>query len=299
MSSSKALSAVDQKIYRNLLRIAKSLTKPFFFQQIPSPDEFQRAEGNVPSSLSAYATWMSGRKGSSEIHPSILRALSYCDVDRSRMLNKDKILDAIRYAFRHNIYQGDCYNSVRYDLNHSSADGHEDVDESADVYHIAKEQENGSSGEPGFEAIKMLSEQLNLSRVTSISSIGPEKVRTICSVVYAGDRSDYQKDNHFENGNIFFYRITIENLGENDIKVDGRSWRFEGDEDNEVFEISKFHPGLIGLTPTIKPGTSFHYMSNTKISSKSGTMQGSLHVQNLTTKMMFEVDVEKCPLIAH
>ena len=253
----KALSTVDRIIYRNLVKIAKNVKNPFFFQQIPSPEEFQRAEGDVPSSLEKYSAWMSGRKGSKVIHPQILDALKFCDTDRDRMMDKDKIISAIRYAFR------------------KALDSTSDHD-----------------GEPGFEAIKILSDQVNLSKVTSISSIGPEKVRTICSVVYAGEQ------NNFDNGNIFFYRITIENLGENDIKVDGRSWRFEGDEEDEVFEISKFHPGLIGLTPTIKPMTSFHYMSNTKIFSKTGTMQGSLHVQNLATKTMFEVDVEKCPLIA-
>ena len=254
----KPLSTVDRIVYRNLVKIARSLEKPFFFQQVPSPDEFQRAEGDVPSSLTKYCAWMNGRKGADVIHPLILDALRHCDVNRDRIMDKDKILKAARYAFRK-----------------------------------PPDSTSPFTGEPGFEAIKILSDQINLSKVTSISSLGPEKVRTICSVVYAGEKHP------LDNGNTFFYRITIENLGENDIKVDGRSWRFEGDEENEVFEISKFHPGLIGLTPTIKPMTSFHYMSNTKIFSKTGTMQGSLHVQNLATKSMFEVDVEKCPLIAH
>jgi uncharacterized protein affecting Mg2+/Co2+ transport len=245
-------------IFRNLMRISKSMKNPIYFQQLPSASEFQRAEGGVPSSMHEFVKWVNCRNDEeSEFTPvpsRIMDALTLSGRGDDRLMNKEEVRAAIRYAFRKTYPE-------------------EDAEES------------------GFYAMKELFEQIKLSHVTSVC-MGPEKIRTICSAIYEKEKINPHA------GNLFYYRITIENHSDHDIKVDGRSWRFEGDENNEVFEIPKFHPGLIGLTPTIKPRTSFHYMSNTKIYSKTGHMQGSLQVQNLADKTTFEVDIAKCPLIS-
>ena len=67
------------------------------------------------------------------------------------------------------------------------------------------------------------------------------------------------------------YHITMINHGSHEVQLVSRHWTItDGLGEQEIVE----GPGVIGLTPTIKPGQSFDYSSGCPLETSSGTMHG-------------------------
>ena len=56
--------------------------------------------------------------------------------------------------------------------------------------------------------------------------------------------------------------------------------------------------GVIGLTPTLKPGEEFNYFSNVILRSGVGNMQGSYLFENLLTNGSFQSEIPKFNLVS-
>lgn len=102
-------------------------------------------------------------------------------------------------------------------------------------------------------------------------------------------KNSYPSDNRF----VFRYHITIENLGEEEVKLLKREWL--------IYDVGFGYQqvagdGVIGLTPVIKPGETFRYFSNVMLHSGVGHMKGNYKILNLKNDEIFEVEIPKFQL---
>jgi len=84
---------------------------------------------------------------------------------------------------------------------------------------------------------------------------------------FVPERSDPQ------NGEFFFaYHVTIENHGEEPVKLLSRHWIIT---DGMGKEQEVRGPGVVGKQPILKPGQSFQYSSFVTLAAPNGAMRGT------------------------
>jgi ApaG protein len=76
------------------------------------------------------------------------------------------------------------------------------------------------------------------------------------------------EDGHF----VWSYAVEISNDGEETVQLKSRSWRIT-DGYGRTEEVRG--PGVVGQTPVIEPGKSFHYTSGCPLKTPQGIMVGS------------------------
>ena len=76
------------------------------------------------------------------------------------------------------------------------------------------------------------------------------------------------EDGHF----VWSYAVEISNDGEETVQLKSRSWRIT-DAYGRTEEVRG--PGVVGQTPVIEPGKSFHYTSGCPLKTPQGIMVGS------------------------
>lgn len=74
-------------------------------------------------------------------------------------------------------------------------------------------------------------------------------------------------DNHY----VWAYKINIDNKGSEILKLNHRTWIII-DGNGRIMQIQG--DGVVGETPTIKPGETYEYTSGTPLKTTSGIMQG-------------------------
>lgn len=79
---------------------------------------------------------------------------------------------------------------------------------------------------------------------------------------------------------VFVYFITIENQGEEEVRLKKRHWHIE-DAAGETYEIDG--EGVIGKKPAIPPGEKFEYNSSCVLKSYEGAMHGYYVMENERT----------------
>ena len=89
---------------------------------------------------------------------------------------------------------------------------------------------------------------------------------------YLEDESDPD-----ENRFCWAYTISIENESAETVRLRSRVWKIT-DESGHVEEVRG--PGVIGQTPTLKPGQQFQYTSGCPLPTPSGIMVGSFQMTN-------------------
>ncbi len=80
-----------------------------------------------------------------------------------------------------------------------------------------------------------------------------------------------------ENRYCWAYTISIENEGLETVRLRSRVWKIT-DETGHVEEVRG--PGVVGQTPTLKPGQQFQYTSGCPLPTPSGIMVGSFQMTN-------------------
>ena len=80
-----------------------------------------------------------------------------------------------------------------------------------------------------------------------------------------------------ENRYFWAYTITIENEGAETVQLHTRHWKIT-DQTGHVEEVRG--PGVVGQTPTLKPGEQFQYTSGCPLPTPSGIMAGSFQMTN-------------------
>jgi ApaG protein len=92
------------------------------------------------------------------------------------------------------------------------------------------------------------------------------RVRVTVEPAFDPERSDPDEPRYF-----WLYSIEVANLGERPVTLVERHWRIT-DANGQLQEVRG--PGVIGETPTIKPGESFRYTSGCPLATPSGMMVG-------------------------
>lgn len=80
------------------------------------------------------------------------------------------------------------------------------------------------------------------------------------------------EDQHF----VYTYTITIANLGSEPAKLVGRHWLIR-DANDELQEVTGV--GVVGEQPRLMPGETFTYTSGVVLTTETGTMEGTYHMQ--------------------
>jgi len=117
--------------------------------------------------------------------------------------------------------------------------------------------ESGSEVDKALTVIKTLNEQMHRTAVTTETPDEKTKLRvcisSCCSPTEGQRASSSGASSHF------YYKVVILNPSMEEYIVVGRHWRFVAG--NQVIEVPKFAPGVIGLFPVLRPGTAFSYTS--------------------------------------
>ena len=96
--------------------------------------------------------------------------------------------------------------------------------------------------------------------------------------------------NHF----VFTYRITIQNDGENTIKLHRRHWQIF-DTNNEVREVEG--EGVVGQQPVLEPGEKHQYVSGCNLRSGIGKMRGIYLMERVMDGKQFDVIIPEFTMI--
>ncbi len=90
---------------------------------------------------------------------------------------------------------------------------------------------------------------------------------TVTVKPYFLDDQSSPNDSHY----VWAYKVNIDNKGEEILKLNKRTWIII-DGNGRVLQMQG--EGVVGETPTIKPGETFEYTSGTPLKTTSGIMQG-------------------------
>ena len=88
---------------------------------------------------------------------------------------------------------------------------------------------------------------------------------------YLDDQSAPEQS-HF----VWAYHIVIENLGTETVQLRSRHWRITNAR-GELHEVRG--PGVVGEQPRLEPGDAFEYTSYVPLTTPSGIMTGSYHME--------------------
>lgn len=94
---------------------------------------------------------------------------------------------------------------------------------------------------------------------------------------------------------IFSYQVTIENLGQQKVKLLHRHWHIV---DSIQIKREIKGEGVIGQQPELLPGDVFQYMSWCPLNSPIGKMFGSYTFLNLDQKLPLEVTIPAFVLVS-
>ena len=102
-------------------------------------------------------------------------------------------------------------------------------------------------------------------------------------------RSNLVKEYYF-----FSYNVMIKNKSNISAKLLSRYWSIS----DGLGNTEDIHgPGVVGKTPTIKPGETFEYTSFCPLKTPIGTMEGSFRMID-ENKMEFDVEIKPFKLVA-
>ena len=102
--------------------------------------------------------------------------------------------------------------------------------------------------------------------------------------------SHFVKNRSSPENSIFLFsnNVSIKNNGDSEVQLLSRFWHIQ-DGDGNVEEVRG--PGVIGLQPLIKPGTTFQYSSFCPLKTPIGFMKGAFSMVN-DKKVEFDVKIK-------
>ena len=107
-------------------------------------------------------------------------------------------------------------------------------------------------------------------------------IKVVVQPQYLDGQSKPEED-HF----VWAYTITVENHGRETVTLRTRYWKIT-DATGKVQEVRG--AGVVGETPTLKPGDSFTYTSGCPLKTPSGFMVGAYQMQNAAGEL-FNVEI--------
>jgi ApaG protein len=101
-------------------------------------------------------------------------------------------------------------------------------------------------------------------------------------------RYESKFSNPAQNLYMFSYTIVIENKNDFPIQLKRRFWHIT---DSSTRKREVEGEGVIGEQPVIEPGKSYAYRSSCDFTTDTGRMHGSYQMQNLSTGVLFDVEI--------
>ena len=122
-----------------------------------------------------------------------------------------------------------------------------------------------------------------------MNSIISEGVEVSVETYYQPDYS-----NPVQSEFMFAYRISIENHNSFPVKLHRRHWYiFESNGSNREVEGE----GVVGVQPSLGAGEVYKYVSGCNLRTEMGRMKGTYQMENLHSKLMFEVNIPSFEMI--
>jgi len=107
-------------------------------------------------------------------------------------------------------------------------------------------------------------------------------IRIQVESMYVEERSDPQESYFF-----FAYHVVITNVGTEEVQLISREWVIT-DSDGNVERVEG--AGVVGETPSLKPGEAFEYTSFCPLRTSMGSMQGG-YMMKLRGGEMFRAEI--------
>ncbi|MEO5674526.1 MAG: Co2+/Mg2+ efflux protein ApaG [Chitinophagales bacterium] len=105
----------------------------------------------------------------------------------------------------------------------------------------------------------------------------------------------YEYSQPLNNEFMFAYRITIENQGDQTIKLLRRHW-YIFDSNGTTREVEG--EGVVGLQPVIEPGKSHQYISGSHLKTELGKMYGTYTMSRIMDGKILIVNIPEFQLVA-
>jgi ApaG protein len=105
----------------------------------------------------------------------------------------------------------------------------------------------------------------------AVSNAVTEGIRITVRTTYLADQSEPRGHRY-----VFAYKVKITNEGEATARLRTRHWIIK-DAEGRVDEVRG--EGVVGNTPTLRPGQSFEYTSHCVLKTPRGSMEGSYRMQ--------------------
>ena len=93
-----------------------------------------------------------------------------------------------------------------------------------------------------------------------------KRINITVSPYYLEEQSEPDENHYF-----WAYQVTINNMGEETVKLKNRYWKIT---DSNGTKQEVMGEGVVGEQPTLNPGEKFEYTSGTPLSTPSGFMEG-------------------------
>tara|TARA_B100000029_G_scaffold497569_1_gene565299 strand:+ start:1583 stop:1975 length:393 start_codon:yes stop_codon:yes gene_type:complete len=93
-----------------------------------------------------------------------------------------------------------------------------------------------------------------------------KSINITVSTYYLEEQSEPEENHYF-----WAYQVTINNMGEETVKLKNRYWKII---DSNGTKQEVMGEGVVGEQPTLNPGEKFEYTSGTPLSTPSGFMEG-------------------------
>ncbi len=93
-----------------------------------------------------------------------------------------------------------------------------------------------------------------------------KSINITVSPYYLEEQSEPEENHYF-----WAYQVTINNMGEETVKLKNRYWKII---DSNGTKQEVMGEGVVGEQPTLNPGEKFEYTSGTPLSTPSGFMEG-------------------------
>ncbi len=116
-----------------------------------------------------------------------------------------------------------------------------------------------------------------------------EGIKISVDTIYQHEYSNSANE-HF----MFAYRIMIQNLSDDAIRLMRRRWLIF-DSNGTQREVEG--EGVVGIQPIIEPGESYQYVSGCNLKTEIGSMKGHYQMLRLTSQTVVNVDIPAFELI--
>ncbi len=93
-----------------------------------------------------------------------------------------------------------------------------------------------------------------------------KSINITVSTYYLEEQSEPEENHYF-----WAYQVTINNMGEETVKLKNRYWKII---DSNGTKQEVMGEGVVGEQPTLNPGEKFEYTSGTPLYTPSGFMEG-------------------------